>query len=322
MKNHLKKIINFLLASSIFFTYTAAAVPKSVESIKPIPKEIKDISMYQEWLDRYELNNYNYSSENFYSCFQRMEKYRNIIEKAAKESRLPVCELEALIAIESCGLLKAHSKAGASGPAQLMYGKAKEFGIKITSTEDWRYSVDSIFPAAKYFAKVKKNYGLENALIAYNAGESKANNINHLEEWEDKRDYIPYETQKYVPRFMNAAVQCLEYEEERKNHVKIAQKGDTLWKIAKECKSNVEKIKKINGISGKKIFSGQKIVCSEDYFDIFAKATFYTVKTNDTMAKIARKYGISPELLKYLNPQIKKFSNLTPGMKIRIIKSE
>ena len=77
------------------------------------------------------------------------------------------------------------------------------------------------------------------------------------------------------------------------------QKGDTLYKIAKQFSTTPEELKRINNLKTDTLQIGQKLKVSEEPLE--GENNTYTVKKGDTLYGIASAYGISVEELKKLN---------------------
>ncbi|MEM1535070.1 MAG: LysM peptidoglycan-binding domain-containing protein [Candidatus Pacearchaeota archaeon] len=319
-----KYLVPYLVASMINGAIVSDTYAKRAKNTKFAEQVMKEANTWynlnQDYVEKYRLNS-------FFPAFRRMEEYRSYIERAAKESGLDKCILMGLIAVESQGILRANSYAKAGGPMQLLVGFARKLRIPMTKWEDRRYSVDSIPPAAKKLAELIEEYGLVDALIAYNAGEDDAQEVDNIEKWKHKRKYIPRQTKDYVPKVMAAIKACRIYEEQRNNSIVKVKPGDNLLKIVEECEErgfdvNLRKIKQINHIDNQnKIYVGQTIYCSGEYNkDIYANARNYRVARGDNLETIARKFGVSTYDIVKLNPQVIDWSMLKPGMVLRVPK--
>jgi 3D (Asp-Asp-Asp) domain-containing protein/LysM repeat protein len=72
------------------------------------------------------------------------------------------------------------------------------------------------------------------------------------------------------------------------------ERGDTLWKIARENHTTIQNLKELNHLSSDLIFPNQVLKTSE-------VPEYYTVKKGDSLSKIAKAYGISVQTLKAIN---------------------
>ena len=137
----------------------------------------------------------------------RSKLYFDLFEATLDKYDLPI-ELKYLAVIESMLIPKAKSRAGALGLWQFMYGTGKMFGLVENSFIDERMDpVKATDAAARYLKKLYEIYNDWNlALAAYNAGPGNVNKAIRRADgkttyWE-VRQFLPRETQDYVPRFM------------------------------------------------------------------------------------------------------------------------
>ena len=101
------------------------------------------------------------------------------------------------------------------------------------------------------------------------------------------------------------------------------QKGDSLYKIAKEFSLTIAKLKELNGMVSNRIVVGERLRISE-IADISHKKSSkccrayrnYTVKKGDSLYSLAKKYKISIKALKRLNSL--SSSNIRIGQEIKI----
>jgi soluble lytic murein transglycosylase-like protein len=116
---------------------------------------------------------------------RRVERFQPLIERYAKASRLAPNLVKAVIYAESGGDPQAVSKQGASGLMQIMPATAAELDVV-----DLFDPEDNIESGTRYLgALMERFHSPELALWAYNAGPQSV-----------MRDYMPAETQKYVPK--------------------------------------------------------------------------------------------------------------------------
>lgn len=147
----------------------------------------------------------------FIASYQRSGRYRPEILKALKEAGLPK-ELSWLPLIESGFKVKAFSRARALGLWQFIPSTGYKFGLKRNQWIDERMDVTKSTNAAIAYLKELHNiFGDWTTVLAgYNCGEGKVlrvirkQNINYLDNFWDLFERLPWETARYVPRFLAA----------------------------------------------------------------------------------------------------------------------
>ncbi len=135
--------------------------------------------------------------------------YFPMFEQELDKYNLPL-ELKNLAVIESALNPVAGSRVGATGLWQFMYGTGKMFGLNVTSYVDERRDpFKSTEAACKYFQYLYNMFGdWQLVLAAYNSGPGTVNRAirksggKHTY-WEI-RQFLPRETQGYVPAFIAA----------------------------------------------------------------------------------------------------------------------
>jgi LysM repeat protein len=97
--------------------------------------------------------------------------------------------------------------------------------------------------------------------------------------------------------------------------VHIVKKGDSLWKLARDYKTTIQELKSLNGLTSDIIYVGQKLKVSEKKSTPLknppanqvspspgnSTVFVYTVKSGDSLWKIANQYGTTVANLKSLN---------------------
>ena len=147
----------------------------------------------------------------FLNAYKRSGRYRAAILKALEEAGLPK-ELSWLPLIESGFKIKALSRARALGLWQFIPSTGYKFGLKRDQWIDERMDVHKSTQAAiAYLQELHKIFGdWSTVLAAYNCGEAKVlrvlrnQNINYLDNFWDLYEKLPWETARYVPRFLAA----------------------------------------------------------------------------------------------------------------------
>jgi len=145
----------------------------------------------------------------FMASYQRSGRYRPEIVKALEEAGLPK-ELSWLPLIESGFKVKAFSRARALGLWQFIPSTGYKFGLKRSQWIDERMDVTKSTSAAiAYLKELHSIFGDWTTVLAgYNCGEGKVlrvirnQNINYLDNFWDLFEKLPWETARYVPRFL------------------------------------------------------------------------------------------------------------------------
>ncbi len=145
----------------------------------------------------------------FLESYKRSGRYRPEILKALKEAGLPK-ELSWLPLIESGFKSKAFSRARALGLWQFIPSTGYKFGLKRTQWIDERMEAGKATQAAiAYLQELHKIFGdWCTVMAAYNCGEARVlrvirtQNIAYLDNFWDLFEKLPWETARYVPRFM------------------------------------------------------------------------------------------------------------------------
>jgi membrane-bound lytic murein transglycosylase D len=153
--------------------------------------------------------------EFFLDSYRRSGRYRPGILKALEAAGLPK-ELSWLPLIESGFKVKALSRARALGLWQFIPSTGYKFGLKRDEWIDERMDVEKSTQAAiAYLDELHEIFGdWSTVLAAYNCGEFRVlrvirrQNVNYLDNFWDLFQRLPWETARYVPRFM-AALQII-----------------------------------------------------------------------------------------------------------------
>ncbi len=147
----------------------------------------------------------------FIQSYQRAGKFRPMILKKLEAAGLPA-ELSWLPLIESGFKVKALSRARALGLWQFIPSTGYKFGLKRNQYIDERIDFEKSTDAAiAYLKELHSIFGdWSTVLAAYNCGEGRVlrvirtQNINYLDDFWDLYGRLPYETARYVPRFLAA----------------------------------------------------------------------------------------------------------------------
>ena len=145
----------------------------------------------------------------FIESYQRSGRYRPLMVSALKEVGLPEA-LSWLPLIESGFKVRALSPARALGLWQFIPSTGYKFGLKRDSYIDERMDPYKATAAAiAYLKELHQMFGdWSTVLAAYNCGEGRVmrvireQNVNYLDNFWDLYQKLPWETARYVPRFL------------------------------------------------------------------------------------------------------------------------
>jgi membrane-bound lytic murein transglycosylase D len=147
----------------------------------------------------------------------RSNRFFPIFEHYLKVNGMPE-SLKFLPIVESSLRPDVHSPVGAAGLWQLMSGTAQELGLRISTYVDERLDPNlSTMAALAYLKELHERFGSwELALAAYNCGPGnvrKAIRLGGSSDYYQIRQYLPRETQNYIPRFIAASYVAQYYTE-------------------------------------------------------------------------------------------------------------
>lgn len=169
-------------------------------------------STVRSYIDRYTRNPKSAST-----ILALAKLYFPLYEKHLNHYNIPL-ELKYLSVVESALNPTAKSQCGASGLWQFMYGTGRVYNLEINSYVDERFDPEKETIAACRYLKdlysIYKDWSL--AIAAYNCGPGNVNKAmkrsGKTNFW-DIREYLPKETQNYVPAFI-AVSYVMTYSEE------------------------------------------------------------------------------------------------------------
>ena len=134
--------------------------------------------------------------------------------------------------------------------------------------------------------------------------------VNDLKSWNHLSSNLIHVGQKLVIGQKKSTVQQQQGKKEPQqttsNETYTVKSGDSLWKIATNHNMSVSQLKNLNKLSNDMIFVGQKLVVSEKKQSApsqsqVTKPSTYTVKSGDSVWKIAHECGMSMNELVSLN---------------------
>jgi membrane-bound lytic murein transglycosylase D len=149
----------------------------------------------------------------FISSYQRSAIYRPIILKELKKAGLPE-ELSWLPLVESGFKINALSSARALGLWQFIPSTGYKYGLNRDEWVDERMDIEkSTLAAIDYLKELHTMFGdWLTVLAAYNCGEGRVmrtisrQHISYLDRFWDLYHQLPYETARYVPRFIATVI--------------------------------------------------------------------------------------------------------------------
>ena len=195
----------------------------------------------------------------FVSSYKRSGRYRPHIVKALEEAGLPK-ELSWLPLIESGFKVKALSRARALGLWQFIPSTGYKFGLKRDEWIDERMDVTKSTRAAiDYLTELHNIFGDWTTVMAgYNCGEGRVlrvirnQNVNYLDNFWDLFEKLPYETARYVPRFL-AALHIINDPEKFGFNLKRVDSPEVYEKVTVSKRMQLKDIAKAMRISGKSL---------------------------------------------------------------------
>ncbi|WP_372683837.1 LysM peptidoglycan-binding domain-containing protein, partial [Desulfosarcina sp.] len=200
-----KEDLRFLISKRILEIYASRNIVVNGNH-NAIPREIntniqKEINLFTRGPEK------NF----FIDSYRRSGRYRPMILKKLEAAGLPA-ELSGLPLIESGFKVKALSSARALGLWQFIPSTGYKFGLKRDQYIDERIDFEKASDAAiAYLKELHSIFGdWSTVLAAYNCGEGRVlrvirtQNINYLDDFWDLYGRLPFETARYVPRFLAA----------------------------------------------------------------------------------------------------------------------
>jgi membrane-bound lytic murein transglycosylase D len=300
---------------------TKAAVKADLEHNAhdiPIPEQPKVFSYVEVFQGR--LRDYIQES------LARGARYMPMIQSVFRAEGLPL-DLAYIPIIESSFKTNALSKASAKGPWQFMKPTAKEHGLKTDWFIDERSDPEkATVAAAKYLKTLSKMFDGDWNLVlaAYNGGPGrvsraiKKSGINDFWELSASSKYLPRETREYVPLIMAAMIigrNPAQYGFEAvtadvQSYEKVAMpRAVDLRRVAEWAGTTVDEIQALNPELRRwttpvkypnyevKVPVGTADRLTEKLADAspadFSALKWYTAKKGETLATVARRFGVS-----------------------------
>ena len=270
--------------------------------------------------------------DKFKLWLERSGRYIPIMREIFKEHGLPE-DLVFVALIESGFNPYAYSRARAVGPWQFIKGTGRLYGLRIDNWIDERRDpIKSTRAAARYLRDLYDRFGSwPLAMAGYNAGEGKIGRALIKAKADDFWDlrstrYIRRETKGYVPKFMAATIIAknperygftLDYHEPlRYDTVSVPGSAD-LRVMAQAAGVPYEEIKTLNPELRTELtppymehyFVRLPVGTQQTFTDAYSQipeerkiiGTRYSIRRNDTLAAISKRFGTSVSLLREIN---------------------
>ncbi|HEX7533799.1 MAG TPA: LysM peptidoglycan-binding domain-containing protein, partial [Syntrophales bacterium] len=289
----------------------------------------------------------------FIQSYERSAFYRPIILKELKKAGLPE-ELSWLPLVESGFKIRALSTARALGLWQFIPSTGYKYGLNRDEWIDERLDVEKSTRAAiDYLKELHGMFGdWLTVLAAYNCGEGRVlkvisrQHINYFDRFWDLYRQLPYETARYVPRFL-ATLQIIKnpkkygfdlYENPEKQNTyryetvktdksmrlqdiarHLGTSEETIATLNSELRQNITPDKEYNlkvppGMAEKCAKIMDEVPTCEKPHEVFVH---YKAKRGDTIVSIARKFRTSVSaIMAYNNVSSRK--KLKPGQHLII----
>ena len=322
------------------------AEPKdTLQSYEDIEFEIKENSKVERYIRRFS----GKGKKNFAVVLRRSGKYLPDIKETLRSEGVPQ-EIAYLPIIESGFNPRAVSKKNAVGLWQFIRPTGLKYGLKINYWVDERMDAEkSTLAAAKYLRKLFDEFGSwELALAAYNCGEQRVakaiRRTGSTDFWTVSRR-LPRETRNYVPKF-NAALIIAKNPE--KYGLRITETGKDYEAVSVPPRKSLAEIANLLDMGYKEISNynpslvglstppgknyelkvpkgyGEKLLAVKSEVETLkdvqtpfrTRPVRYTVKPDDSLWKIAKKFGTTVEKLKYANDL--SGSIIRPGERLKI----
>ncbi len=202
--------------------------------------------------------------------------------------------------------------------------------VPVDSAANFRLQLDSLPKIANTKWQehvVKKGDNIDTIAKKYSASAEKIKTINNL-----KSNNLTLGQRLQIPLSANAntatasqaetnTVDATAASETAKNNIYIVKSGENLWSIAKAQNTTVNVLAQLNGLNAKSgLKPGQKLIVSGKTMDDvnLQKKSSYTIKSGDTLGKIAAQYDVSVKQIMEWN-KIKDETSIRPNQELIVL---
>ncbi len=302
-----------------------------------------------------EIRSFQTTERNFFiQSYRRSAFYLPIITRELRRAGLPL-ELAWLPLVESGYKISALSSARALGLWQFIPSTGYQYGLNRNEWIDERMDLEKSTTAAiAYLSELHRMFGdWLTALAAYNCGEGRLlrvisrQRINYFDRFWDLYHQLPYETARYVPRFLatlhiinDPAKYGFDFNSEQSDRkityiyekVRI-NRSMRLQDIAQQTETSEELLNILNAELRRKVTPNAEYDLKlppeavERFNEIQdnipsvrinpKKVARHRIKKGETIDSIARIYSVPPKVIRESNPSAAK-KRLVAGQLIRV----
>ena len=162
-------------------------------------------------------------------------------------------------------------------------------------------------PAKDYYYILRDTPNNQSIIVEYGFVDSKEDDVNQIKNnYEELTEAVVKALADYAGVIYTPPVGSNTY---------VVKKGDTLWSIARKNNISVDELKKLNNLTSNSLSLNQVLKLPTSNNDL---STSYTVKSGDTLYKIANQFGLSLNELKSINNL--STNNLSIGQVLKVKK--